>query len=295
MLKFKKSVQTINLYRMVKMESAVDRHVFYISDGTAITAEVLGHAVMSQFPVAISSFTLPFVENISRARAVKEQIDAIYQQTGIRPLVFYSIVIPEIRDIILQSEGFCQDIVQALVAPLQHEMKLDPTPIAHRTHGLNPGNLNKYDARIAAIDYTLAHDDGVSHADLAEADVILVGVSRSGKTPTSLYLAMQFGIKAANYPLIPEDFERNRLPVELTRYRGKLFGLTIGPDRLSQIRQERRPNSRYASLENCLHEIESAQRMMKREGIKWLDSTAKSIEEISTIILQEVRLDPQSY
>lgn len=136
------------------MESAVDRHVFYISDGTAITAEVLGHAVMSQFPVAISSFTLPFVENISRARAVKEQIDAIYQQTGIRPLVFYSIVIPEIRDIILQSEGFCQDIVQALVAPLQQELRLDPTPIAHRTHGLTPGNLNKYDARIAAIDYT---------------------------------------------------------------------------------------------------------------------------------------------
>ncbi len=148
------------------MESAVDRHVFYISDGTAITAEVLGHAVMSQFPVAISSVTLPFVENISRARAVKEQIDAIYQQTGIRPLVFYSIVIPEIRDIILQSEGFCQDIVQALVAPLQQELNLDPTPVAHRTHGLNPGNLIKYDARIAAIDYTLAHDDGISLRNL---------------------------------------------------------------------------------------------------------------------------------
>lgn len=119
------------------MDNAVDRHVFYISDGTAITAEVLGHAVMSQFPVTISSITLPFVENESRARAVKDQIDAIYHQTGVRPLVFYSIVLPEIRAIILQSEGFCQDIVQALVAPLQQEMKLDPTPIAHRTHGLN--------------------------------------------------------------------------------------------------------------------------------------------------------------
>ncbi|EHX32809.1 putative phosphotransferase ydiA domain protein [Escherichia coli DEC12A] len=131
------------------MDNAVDRHVFYISDGTAITAEVLGHAVMSQFPVTISSITLPFVENESRARAVKDQIDAIYHQTGVRPLVFYSIVLPEIRAIILQSEGFCQDIVQALVAPLQQEMKLDPTPIAHRTHGLNPNNLNKYDARKA--------------------------------------------------------------------------------------------------------------------------------------------------
>lgn len=168
---------------MVKMESAVDRHVFYISDGTAITAEVLGHAVMSQFPVAISSVTLPFVENISRARAVKEQIDAIYQQTGIRPLVFYSIVIPEIRDIILQSEGFCQDIVQALVAPLQQELNLDPTPVAHRTHGLNPGNLIKYDARIAAIDYTLAHDDGISLRNLDQAQVILLGVRAAAKHP----------------------------------------------------------------------------------------------------------------
>lgn len=149
-------------FQGVKMDNAVDRHVFYISDGTAITAEVLGHAVMSQFPVTISSITLPFVENENRARAVKDQIDAIYQQTGVRPLVFYSIVLPEIRSIILQSEGFCQDIVQALITPLQHEMKLYPTPIAHRTHGLNPGNLNKYDARIAAIDYTLAHDDGIS-------------------------------------------------------------------------------------------------------------------------------------
>ena len=194
------------------MESAVDRHVFYISDGTAITAEVLGHAVMSQFPVAISSVTLPFVENISRARAVKEQIDAIYQQTGIRPLVFYSIVIPEIRDIILQSEGFCQDIVQALVAPLQQELNLDPTPVAHRTHGLNPGNLIKYDARIAAIDYTLAHDDGISLRNLDQAQVILLGVSRCGKTPTSLYLAMQYGIRAANYPFIADDIARIKSP-----------------------------------------------------------------------------------
>ncbi len=134
---------------------------------------------------------------------MKDQIDAIYHQTGVRPLVFYSIVLPEIRAIILQSEGFCQDIVQALVAPLQQEMKLDPTPIAHRTHGLNPNNLNKYDARIAAIDYTLAHDDGISLRNLDQAQVILLGVSRCGKTPPVCYLAMQFGIRAANYPLLP--------------------------------------------------------------------------------------------
>ncbi len=185
------------------MDNAVDRHVFYISDGTAITAEVLGHAVMSQFPVSINSITLPFVENESRAKAVKDQIDAIYQQTGVRPLVFYSIVIPEIRNIILQSEGFCQDIVQALVAPLQSELKLDPTPIAHRTHGLNPGNLTKYDARIAAIDYTLAHDDGISLRNLDRAQVILLGVSRCGKTPPAFTRQCSLAFAPLTTPLLP--------------------------------------------------------------------------------------------
>ena len=138
----------------------------------------------------------------------------------------------------------------------------------------------------------MAHDDGISSdGELAEADVILVGVSRSGKTPTSLYLAMQFGVKAANYPLIPEDFERNKLPGELHKYRSKLFGLTIAPERLSQIRQERRPNSRYASLENCRYEIDAAHKLMRRENIRWLESTTKSIEEISATILQTVRVE----
>lgn len=158
---------------------------------------------MSQFPVTISSITLPFVENESRARAVKDQIDAIYHQTGVRPLVFYSIVLPEIRAIILQSEGFCQDIVQALVALLQQEMKLDPTPIAHRTHGLNPNNLNKYDARIAAIDYTLAHDDGISLRNLDQAQVILLGVSRCGKTPPVCIWQCNLVSARQTTPLLP--------------------------------------------------------------------------------------------
>ncbi|EIW0578382.1 kinase/pyrophosphorylase [Klebsiella pneumoniae] len=273
------------------MESAVDRHVFYISDGTAITAEVLGHAVMSQFPVAISSVTLPFVENISRARAVKEQIDAIYQQTGIRPLVFYSIVIPEIRDIILQSEGFCQDIVQALVAPLQQELNLDPTPVAHRTHGLNPGNLIKYDARIAAIDYTLAHDDGISLRNLDQAQVILLGVSRCGKTPTSLYLAMQ----AANYPFIADDMDNLVLPASLKPLQHKMFGLTINPERLAAIREERRENSRYASLRQCRMEVTEVEALYRKNKIPCLNSTNYSVEEIATKIMDIMGLNRRMY
>ena len=151
-----------------------------------------------------------------------------------------------------------------------------------------------YTARMDAINFTLAHDDGVS-GDLADADIILVGVSRSGKTPTSLYLALQFGLKAANYPLIPEDFERQLMPDSLSHHRQKLFGLSIEPERLSRIRQERRPGSHYAALDNCRWEVEQAQRMLKREGIRWLDSTTKSIEEISASLMQMIKSDRPLY
>lgn len=277
------------------MDNAVDRHVFYISDGTAITSEVLGHAVMSQFPVAVNGITLPFVENEERAWAVKARIDAIYQQTGVRPLVFYSIVLADIRAIILQSEGFCQDIVQALVAPLQQELKLAPAPAAHRAHGLNPGNLGKYDARIAAVDYTLAHDDGVSLRNLDQAQVILLGVSRCGKTPTCLYLAMQFGIRAANYPFTADDMDNLGLPAALKSLRHKLFGLTINSERLAAIRDERRENSRYASLRQCRMEVAEVEALYRKNQIPSLNTTNYSVEEIATKILDIMGLNRRMY
>ncbi len=270
------------------------RPVFFVSDGTGITAETLGHSLLAQFPdTRFRNHRLPFVDSPDKARDCAQRIRDAAVESGMRPIVFNTLVDPVAVAALREADALFLDLFEKFIEPLENELGQRSTHAAGRFHGI--ADSQDYKKRIEAINFTLAHDDGVSHADLTEADVILVGVSRSGKTPTSLYLAMQFGIKAANYPLIPEDFERNRLPEELGRHRGKLFGLTIGPDRLSQIRQERRPNSRYASIENCLHEIEAAQRMMKREGIKWLDSTAKSIEEISTIILQEVRLDPQSY
>lgn len=277
------------------MDNAVDRHVFYISDGTAITSEVLGHAVMSQFPVAVNGITLPFVENEERAWAVKARIDAIYQQTGVRPLVFYSIVLADIRAIILQSEGFCQDIVQALVAPLQQELKLAPAPAAHRAHGLNPGNLGKYDARIAAVDYTLAHDDGVSLRNLDQAQVILLGVSRCGKTPTCLYLAMQFGIRAANYPFTADDMDNLGLPAALKSLRHKLFGLTINSERLAAIRDERRENSHYASLRQCRMEVAEVEALYRKNQIPSLNTTNYSVEEIATKILDIMGLNRRMY
>ena len=177
----------------------------------------------------------------------------------------------------MQSEGFCQDIVQALVAPLQQEMKLDPTPIAHRTHGLNPNNLNKYDARIAAIDYTLAHDDGISLRNLDQAQVILLG------------------IRAANYPFIADDMDNLVLPASLKPLQHKLFGLTIDPERLAAIREERRENSRYASLRQCRMEVAEVEALYRKNQIPWINSTNYSVEEIATKILDIMGLSRRMY
>ncbi|QWA13624.1 kinase/pyrophosphorylase [Sodalis ligni] len=273
----------------------MERSVFFISDGTAITAEVVGHAVLSQFPVTTNSYTLPFVETESRAIAVSEQINAIYKQSGIRPLVFYSIVSPVVRTIVEASDGFCQDVVQALVAPLQQELGLSPDPVAHRTHGLTATNLNRYDARIAAIDYTLAHDDGISLRNLDQAQIILLGVSRCGKTPTSLYLAMQYGIRAANYPFIADDMDNLRLPAALKPFHDKLFGLTIDAERLAAIRDERLNNSQYASLRQCRFEVSEVELLFRNNQIRYLNSTNHSVEEIATKIMDLLGLSRRMY
>jgi len=185
------------------------------------------------------------------------------------------------------------DLIHTFVEPLEQELGVKSTHTIGRSH--NIANSDEYKNRIEAINFSLAHDDGQSNLNLAAADVILVGVSRSGKTPTSLYLAMQFGVKAANYPLIPEDFERNRLPGDLLPYKHKIFGLSIAPDRLAEVRNERRPGSKYAALENCRYEVNEAERMMRLEGIRWMSSTAKSIEEIATTVLQELKFESRNY
>jgi regulator of PEP synthase PpsR (kinase-PPPase family) len=184
-------------------------------------------------------------------------------------------------------QGLLLDMFGTFIRPLETELRLTSN---HRIGRFSDASKSKeYDSRIAAINFSLAHDDGQSSQDLAQADVILIGVSRSGKTPTSLYLAMQYGLKACNYPLIPEDFERQHLPPALKPHQAKLFGLTIQPERLSEIRNERRPNSNYAALENCRMEVQQAESMMRRSGIRWLSTTTKSIEEIATTILQEIQ------
>jgi regulator of PEP synthase PpsR (kinase-PPPase family) len=264
-----------------------DRTVFYLSDGTGITAETFGHALLTQFSsVRLRGQRLPFVDSPEKAAEAVSRINRQAQLDRHRPLVFSTLVDTRINEIVRQAHCRFFDLFASFIEPLEQELATPSSHTVGQSH--TAANLEAYTRRIAAINYSLAHDDGQTEADLSHADIILVGVSRSGKTPTSLYLAMQHGIRAANYPLIPEDFERDRLPQVLYKHREKLFGLSISPERLAEVRQERRPNSKYASIENCRQEIVAAEAMMKREGIEWLSSTTKSIEEIATTVLQRI-------
>ncbi|MES2899926.1 MAG: pyruvate, water dikinase regulatory protein [Pseudomonadota bacterium] len=269
------------------------RTVFFVSDGTGITAETFGHAVLTQFELRFRQIRLPFIDTLDKAYEAARRINEAFATDNQRPIVFSTLVKPDLSDVIRKSSGMHMDLIQTFVAPLEQELGIKSTHTIGRSH--NIVDSEEYKNRIEAINFSLAHDDGQSHKNLSAADVILVGVSRSGKTPTSLYLAMQYGIKAANYPLIPDDFERGKLPSSLPPFRAKIFGLSITPERLSEIRHERRAGSKYASIENCRYEVNEAELMMKREGIRWLSSTTKSIEEIATTILQEIKPDRREY
>jgi len=271
-----------------------NRSVFFVSDGTGITAETFGNAILAQFETKARHIRLPFIDTEDKAHQVVRQINHAAEVDGKRPIVFTTLVNMDVLKVIQEGcQGMLLDMFGMFVHPLEQELQLKSN---HRIGRFSDASKSKeYQSRIEAINFSLAHDDGQMNRDLEQSDVILVGVSRSGKTPTSLYLAMQYGLKASNYPLIPEDFERQDLPPALKSQRKKLFGLSIQPERLSEIRNERRPNSKYASLANCRHEVKEAEAMMRRFGIKWLSTTTKSIEEISTTILQEVRPERLTY
>ncbi|QIR14798.1 posphoenolpyruvate synthetase regulatory kinase/phosphorylase PpsR [Shewanella aestuarii] len=262
--------------------------VFYISDGTAITAEVFGHAVLSQFPIKFEALTIPFVETLQRAEKVKQQINDCFITTGERPLVFHSIVNPDIRNVIYSSEGMDYDFLNTFVAPLEQHLGVEAKPVLHRTHG--KAN-HSYEARIDAINFSMENDDGQTMKHMDEADIILLGVSRCGKTPSSLYLSMQFGIKAANYPFTEDDMDNLKLPEALKRNKSKLFGLTIDPMRLHEIRQSRMENSRYSSLRQCRLEVKEVEMLYKKERIPFVNTTNHSVEEIATKILDITGLE----
>jgi hypothetical protein len=270
------------------------RTVFYLSDRTGITAETLGHSLLTQFDgIQWETVNVPFLDDIEKAEAVSVQINQAAERDHHRPLVFSTLLKPEILTVIKQANCRIFDFFETFIRSIEEELHQPFARMAGRSHGLQ--HHLSYFKRIAAINYVLAHDDGVNPRNFAEADIILIGVSRSGKTPTCLYLGLQYGIAAANYPLTPEDMSVMQLPGVLENVRSKLFGLTLSAAQLHFIRQERRPDSQYASLAQCQQEIQWQESLFHLCHIPYLDTTRISIEEISATILNRCGLKRQLY
>ncbi len=262
------------------------RSIFFVSDRTGITVETLGQSLLTQFPgIEFTTRTLPFVTNQLAAQSAAETIRAAKLQDGIPPLVFSTLTDPATQYIIASSNDHVFDLFGTFIEPLEAALGRESSHTAGRMHGI--GDALVYERRLTALNFTLSHDDGLSTRDLHDADVVLVGVSRCGKTPTCLYLAMHYSLKAGNYPLTEDDFEQCRLPPVLTASRGVIYGLTIVPEQLSRIRRERRPEGVYSKLAQCQSEVARAEQMFRKEGIPFLDTTTISIEEIAATIVRD--------
>lgn len=270
------------------------RSVFCVSDGTGITAETLGNTLLTQFDgLDAEKTTLPFINSAERARSVVDYINFVAAESGVRPVVFSTTVNDEVRQILRSANALFLDLFDHFVHVLEAEFGQVATHATGRAHG--GANTARYTARIAAMNYAMEHDDGASTRDLARADIILLGPSRCGKTPTTLYLALQHGLFATNFPLIDGDLEHVRLPKALTGHEHLCYGLTSDPERLSQIRSERRPGSRYASLAQCAYELRQAEQLYQRYNIPFSNSTNMSVEEIATVVMQEKGLRRQTF
>jgi hypothetical protein len=264
--------------------------VYFVSDQTGVTVETLGHSLLEQFEgLEFETVTVPFVDSIDKAETLAARIDDEAVRSGLRPVVFASLVRDPIRAALRRCNGLVLDFFDAFLAPLESEFGRVSSHTFRREHGVF--DSQGYNLRIEAINFALAADDGHAPQYYEQADIILLGVSRSGKTPTCLYLALQYGIFAANYPLTGDELETGRLPRSLEPYRRKLYGLKISPERLRQIRLERRSSGRYASIQQISFELRAADALFQRLGIRSIDTTHSSIEEIASKILSDTGLE----
>jgi regulator of PEP synthase PpsR (kinase-PPPase family) len=267
------------------------RTVFFVSESTGITAETLGHSLLSQFPhIEFTYHQRSFIDNEKKASTLVKEIAKISKNEGFKPLVFATMPETEINQILKDADCHYYEVFESILDKIGQDLHTEPTRESGLSHGLV--NEKTYDARIDALNYTLMHDDAMVLKTLHEADVIIVGVSRSGKTPTSLYLALKFGIKAANYPITDDDFDRDELPKVLLENKDKLVATTIKAKRLQQIREKRRPNSQYSSLQTCKSEIKKAHKLYERYGLEPLDVTSQSIEELAAQIVRKHSITP---
>lgn len=265
------------------------RVVFCVSDHTGLTAETYAHSIVSRFRTVKADYeTRPFIDDMDKLSAVVEEIDTVARQ-GSRPIVFSTLTDPEMSSTLAKANALVLGLFDGFVEQLGAELGLEADTTVGMYHGI--GDVGTYQVRLDALDFTLTTDDGLGMDRYQLADIIVVGVSRVGKTPTCLYLSMQYGLRAANYPLTGEDLESTELPSALRPYRDRLFGLTIDPTRLFQIRQKRRPDSSYSSFEQCTREVSAAERMFRANAIPTTDSTTRSIEEITATLMREADLD----
>jgi len=270
-------------------ETPAARPVFFVSDRTGITAENLGHALLTQFSaIKFEHHSLPFINSEIKARLAANSINQSAQNSPYRPLVFSTLIDDEYRAIIADTNAHIIDFFDTFIKPLESELDTQSSHAAGLSHGIS--NEHVYMCRMDAVNFSLRNDDGVSTREYRDADVILVGVSRSGKTPTCLYLAMQFGLRAANYPLTESDMANGQLPEVLSPYRNKLFGLLINADRLHTIREMRKQNSEYASITQCQRETRMIRSVFDLEKIPYIDSSYISVEEIATSIIQLMKI-----
>ena len=266
------------------------RTVFFVSDQTGVTAETMGHSLLTQFDGgAFRQVTLPFISTVDKAEDAVRRINKTAEIEGLRPVIFSTLLQEDMREIIKQANGLFLDFFDAFLGPLEQELKVKSSRAQGKAHGM--ADIGAYTLRINATNFALANDDGAITRDYDRADLILVGVSRSGKTPTCLYMALQYGIFAANYPFAEEEFETGRLPPPLAAHQKKLYGLTIAPERLQQIRNERKPNSKYASPAQVEYELRVAQSIFRRYDVPCINTTECSIEEIASRILDKTGLE----
>jgi len=260
------------------------RKVYFLSNRTAITAETLGHSLLAQFPgIEFSSVTIPFVDNVNKAQRIVDRIDSESGDDDMQPIVISTMANEEIGKIIKQSRALVLDPFDRFLPDLESTLHAHSIHESGKSHRIT--NESLYESRIEAIDFSLVHDDGMTTKMYDQADIIIIGVSRSGKTPTCLYLALQYGLKAANYPITEEDMDSDKLPGSISAFKKKLFGLTTSPKRLAHIREERRPNSRYASIDQCKYEVRAVEQMYDTYQVPYIDTTTMSIEEIATQIV----------
>ena len=264
------------------------RPVFFVSDSTGITAETLGNALLVQFPdFDFERHVLPFTDSVEAARRAVGIIRAAADGSAVKPIVFVTVRAAGVAEEFQDAPG---EIIDLLGPHLTHlEEALDTIRTGEATEYHRVGDLARYHERIDAVEYTFAHDDAQSLRHIDRADLIIVAPSRCGKTPTAMYLALQYGLRVANYPLTDDDTP-GVMPEAIAPYRDRLFGLTTTAQRLSQVRGERRPGSGYASLARCRTELRDAETLYRDNGIPFINSHAMSVEEMASIILTTMKL-----